>query len=102
MLARLIIALLLVVFAVPAAAPAACHDTPAMTQGMAAHEMTSGTMKHSAITPHGCVGCIPPSDWAGATVAASFARPPVAPLAAISALVAGTAPTLVLPPPRLG
>ncbi|MEG3165892.1 hypothetical protein U1701_14940 [Sphingomonas sp. PB2P19] len=61
MLARLILALLLAAFAFPASAPAACHDAPAT------HSMPMDhAPEQKATPPHGCIGCVPPSNWIAA------------------------------------
>lgn len=93
MIARLILALLVATFAFPAVAPAACHDG----QGAATHSVniaaTNGTgdvMQHHVMShrgtadaremsngkraderatpPHGCIGCVPPSNWSSARI----------------------------------
>ena len=62
---RVILALMLAIFAVPTAAPAACHDAaPAVTSHHAMPMPGDGHPR--AIPAHGCIGCIgciPPSDW---------------------------------------
>jgi hypothetical protein len=92
MIARLILALLVATFAFPAVAPAACHDG----QGAATHsaniaamndtgDVMHHVMSHRAATgtdemsdrksaddratlPHGCIGCVPPSNWSSARI----------------------------------
>jgi hypothetical protein len=115
MLARLILALLLAAFAFPAVAPAACHDAPAsrghgVVMDMAAmggtHEAVSGHRPdHEApdrkATPlHGCIGCVPPSNWNAARVLGVALQEPVmvTERAAVLDLGAGIAPALR--PPR--
>ncbi|MGU3391839.1 hypothetical protein [Sphingomonas sp. M1A8_2b] len=64
---RFLLALLLAAFALPAAAPAACHggSTPhamkAMPESAANHGDAAPDRK--AVALHGCIGCIPPSAW---------------------------------------
>ena len=99
MLVRLLLALLLAVFAVPTAAPAACHDAPSTGHAM---PMPAEDERPDAMPVHACVGCIPPSDWLGARVEAptliSAARPSSPPPASL----AGTRAPPDLPPPRRG
>lgn len=101
MLARLILALLLAAFAVPAAAPAACHDTAKVAH--ASHAMPMPATGHSdqkATPPHGCIGCVPPSNWTAVRVAEVMpaATPPL--VARARVLTLGAAPTPDTPPPR--
>jgi hypothetical protein len=115
MLARLILALLLAAFAFPAVAPAACHDASvsrrhAVVMDMAAmggtYEAISGHRPdHEApdrkATPlHGCIGCVPPSNWNTARVLGVALREPamVTERVAVLDLGAGVAPALR--PPR--
>lgn len=111
MLARLILALLLAAFAFPAVAPAACHDASASPGHGVVMDMPamSGTQEampdHEApdrkATPlHGCIGCVPPSNWNAARVLGVALREPamVTERAAVLDLGAGVAPALR--PPR--
>ncbi|MGA1800438.1 hypothetical protein VH567_16845 [Sphingomonas sp. 4RDLI-65] len=105
MIARLILALLLAAFAVPAAAPAACHDasTPAPHTMMMAADTAdaSDTMPDRKAVPlHGCIGCIPPSNWTSARIAA--VAPTDAPVLVERAPVLdiGMVTAPVPPPPR--
>ena len=115
MLARLILALLLAAFAFPAVAPAACHDAPASRGHAAVMDMAAMGGTHEAIsghrpdheapdrkaTPlHGCIGCVPPSNWNGARVLGVALREPamVTERVAVLDLGAGVAPALR--PPR--
>ena len=121
MLARLILALLLAAFAFPAVAPAACHDASS-SRGQAAVTVMAGMdmagmnttasahdqmPNHEApdrkATPlHGCIGCVPPSNWNGARIVGVALREPamVTERAAVLDLGAGVAPALR--PPRKG
>lgn len=101
-LARLLLTLLLAAFAVPVASPAACHD--AATSGaktrhamvMLPHEQPA-----KAIPVHGCIGCIPPTDWLAARIAAPSLTPAVAPSTVTARLnLRGGIPP-ALRPPRL-
>jgi hypothetical protein len=119
MLARLILALLLAAFAFPAVAPAACHDAsasrrPAVVMDMAAMDMGA----HEAMsdhgsdhrpdhepdrkaTPlHGCIGCVPPSNWDGARVLAVALREPVVVTGRVAMLDLGAGVAPALRPPR--
>ncbi len=106
MIARLILALLLAAFAVPAAAPAACHDasTPTrhamMTMAVDTPHPSDTMPDRKAVPLHGCIGCIPPSNWIGARVAA--VAPADAPVLVERAAVLdiGLIAAPVPPPPR--
>lgn len=100
MLARLILALLLAAFAVPVAAPAACHDAPvgrahAMPMGHA-----SDTAPEKAMPSHGCIGCVPPSNWIGARGIGAPPRECAPLIARARVLDIGTGAPPALPPPR--
>lgn len=60
-LARLILALLLAAFALPALANGPCHDAPAAR--VATHHGTHGVPRSDERTAvaHVCIGCIPPA-----------------------------------------
>ncbi|SFO09523.1 hypothetical protein [Sphingomonas sp. OK281] len=111
MLARLILALLLAAFAFPAVAPAACHDASAARGHAVVMDMAAMSGTHEAMpdheapdrkaTPlHGCIGCVPPSNWNAARVLGVALREPVmvTERAAVLDLGAGVAPALR--PPR--
>lgn len=102
MLARLILALLLAAFAIPAAASVpACHDAPmAMTAGHAMPAMPAGA-DHKAIAAHVCIGCIPPSDWIGGRLADRLRPDDATPIARVARLDAGAGWPPALPPPRM-
>lgn len=82
MLMRLFLVLLFAAFALPAAAPAACHDAsaagPHMMTAMATvtADMADGMAKtadhdapdQKAVATHGCIGCVPPSTWTVARI----------------------------------
>jgi hypothetical protein len=106
MLMRFFLVLLFAAFALPAAAPAACHGKstaaphamPAMagapTEGMGQEA------DHKAIAPHGCIGCIPPSAWTAAQI---DDVPPVAaavPVERAAVFDIGMTAAPALPPPR--
>ena len=115
MLARLILALLLAAFAFPAGAPAACHDVSAprghdVVMDMAAmggaHEaISSHRPDHEApdrkATPlHGCIGCVPPSNWNTARVLGVALREPAMVTERVAVLDLGTGVAPALRPPR--
>ncbi|WP_203308518.1 MULTISPECIES: hypothetical protein [Sphingomonas] len=101
MLFRLLLALLLATFAMPGAAPAACHDAiEAAPHAMATDRHP--TPRSDADAVHGCIGCIPPSDWLRAPlVAAAPASRPVL-IARAMRLDVGQGTPPALPPPRTG
>jgi hypothetical protein len=100
MFARLILALLLAAFAVPAVAHGqSCHETTAaapMAHG--AHHMPR--QDDHATVPHICIGCIPPASLAsrGVDMPGVMAATPRRIVATAFAPDAGTPPAL--PPPR--
>ncbi len=124
MLARLILALLLAAFAFPAVAPAACHDASAsrgsaVVMDMAAMDMgaqeamsdigsdhgSNHRPDHEApdrkATPlHGCIGCVPPSNWNGARVPGVALREPVMVTERVAVLDLGAGVAPALRPPR--
>jgi hypothetical protein len=102
MLARLILALLLAAFALPASAPAACHDAQTShTMTMAAPMAMDHAPEQKATPPHGCIGCVPPSNWSAARLLAPAPRTAAATIerAPVLDLRDGGAPALR--PPRL-
>ena len=102
MVARLILALLLAAFALPASAPAACHDAPkASGMALAMHDMPiDHAPDRKAPPPHGCVGCVPPSNWIAGRLPAMIVVLPPAPVARVVALDIGGAVAPALRPPR--
>jgi len=99
--ARLILALLLAAFALPAFASAPCHDAPAPTMAAMHHSGHTAPMREDhATVPHMCIGCIPPASLAGRgmTVPLSPDAPPRRIVAAAFDPASGTPPAL--PPPR--
>ncbi|MGR6329700.1 hypothetical protein ACU5AX_11595 [Sphingomonas sp. XXL09] len=101
MLIRLILALLLAAFTLPNAAAAACHDT--LAPGAAAHAMPMShpAPRQEAVAVHGCIGCIPPSDWWRAPIVAPVPAPQPLLAATIRPLDLGRAAPPALPPPRI-
>lgn len=93
---RLIVLLLSLLLALPAAAAPPCHPH-ATTE---AHAMHHAPAPPAATVAHDCIGCIPPSDWLAARIAA-----PLVPIAQIrprapSAWRAGVSTRPTPPPPR--
>lgn len=99
MLARLLLILLVAVFAVPSAAPAACHDGAKVAHTMPMRSDDSGPR---AVPTHACLGCIPPSDWLSPQIAGPMLSPVVVRFAPPPALLVGTERTPDLRPPRRG
>ena len=104
---RFFLVLLFAAFAVPAAAPAACHDastsTPhamaAMADGMAGtadHE----TPDRKAVAVHGCIGCVPPSTWTVARIADVAPAETAAPIERSAVFDIGGTTAPALRPPR--
>lgn len=121
MLARFILALLLAAFAFPAAAPAACHDAAASqaragVMDMTAMDMTGASgMQHAvadhaganpdspdrkATPPHGCIGCVPPSNWSAARILGEAPREASMLVERAAVLDLGTGVAPGLRPPR--
>lgn len=102
MVARLILALLLAVFAMPAMAAGPCHEAPKpqMMAGMAHGSHRAPRRDDHATVPHVCIGCIPPASLAVAAVDARALRVAVPRRIVVAAFdpAAGLPPAL--PPPR--
>lgn len=102
MIARLILALLLAAFAIPAGASVpACHDTP--PAAMVGHAMPDmpAVPDHKAAAAHVCIGCIPPSDWAGGHLGDRLRPGAANPVGGVMRLDLGAGWPPALPPPRL-
>lgn len=101
MVARLILALLALVFVTPVAA-AACHAqaTPDHHASAPHHGSMPADADHGAPT-EACVGCVPPSDWDAARVAEPVLAPEPTPAAQVAALSLGRGTPPALPPPRI-
>ncbi|SFP93922.1 hypothetical protein [Sphingomonas rubra] len=94
MLVRLLLALLLASFAVPAAAAVpACHD--GAMAGMADHPAPE-----QQAPDHVCVGCVPLADWLGARVAPRILPPDRRPASRVIRLDLGGIVAPTLRPPR--
>jgi hypothetical protein len=103
MLARLILFLLALAFAAPAAT-AACH-APAVGHHTAApshHGSAPVERKDEVVASTACVGCVPPSNWTPGRLSAGVLAP-IDPVAGrIAALSLGRGAPPALPPPRIG
>lgn len=99
MVVRLLLALLIALFAVPVAAPAACHDAP-----MAGHAMPvpDDPGQDAVLLAHACVGCVPPSEGRATHVDAPALTALAQPLPARVARLHGRRAPPDLPPPRRG
>lgn len=97
MLARLIMVLILALTSLPLGASAA-------TATVACHEQAMPMPHHTPApaTPveHGCIGCIPPSDWLGTRVAAPTPVVASPPSTRVRVLAIGSGQPPALPPPR--
>ncbi len=103
MLARLILFLLALAFAAPAAT-AACH-APAVGHHAAtpSHHGSVPAERDDGVTPAtACIGCVPPSDWTPGRIGAAepVLHMPVS--ARVPALTIGRGAPPALPPPRIG
>lgn len=97
MLGRLLLALLLATFAVPAAAAVpACHDVPAATAVM--HHGAPAVPEKA--TAHLCIGCVPIADWLVERVSERLPVAAPRPMPRIERLDVGESGPPALPPPR--
>lgn len=103
MLARLILSLLLMAFALPAMATSPCHDAPA-PMAMAGHHSTPAMPAHEdkAVVAHSCIGCIPPSSLKSGAEIGAFIESPEVRIAGFTRLNPGKVPAPATPPPRTG
>ena len=102
MLVRLILALLLTAFAIPASASMpACHDAPlgTATHAVSGQHHEAPRQDDRAMATHLCIGCVPPAD-VSARVAAPRLVAAMAPVATIARLDLATGDSPRLPPPR--
>lgn len=98
---RLLLTLLSLVLAIPAAATPACHDAaPRVSASMPHHHAVPATPGTAAAT-HDCLGCIPPSDWIGPPLAARLLPAALRRVPAPVAQPLGMALKPTPPPPRL-
>jgi hypothetical protein len=112
MLMRLFLALLFAAFALPAAAPAACHGeamaTPQPMTAMAGHiasdadreDADRGVPDHKAVAVHGCIGCIPPSAWTALRIDDVLPAETAAPIEWAAVFDLGRTAAPALRPPR--
>ena len=100
MFARLILALLLAAFALPALANGPCHDAP--QSAMAGHDPAHGmpAPDERATMPHVCIGCIPPASVMPLTFAPPMLAPALPRRSVALALDPGVGAPPALPPPR--
>jgi hypothetical protein len=100
---RLLLALLAAALALPAVAPAACHDAAQPAPSAHHATMPGHPAPHGdAEAVHGCIGCIPPSDWLRAPVVAAIRVAPPVRVARVTTLDIGRGSPPALPPPRRG
>ena len=103
MLARLILFLLALAFAAPAAT-AACHARAVGHHAAAPSHHGSAPVEREddAVAPMACIGCVPPSNWTPGRLGGAVHAPvdPVAERIAALSIGRGAPPTL--PPPRIG
>lgn len=106
---RLILALLLALFATPGMATC-CKDGAAVPRMAATMVMpSSATHQHHLpatddrdMAVHGCIGCIPPDNWQRPALAAPALVPVPALATPLATISAGKVLPPALPPPRLG
>lgn len=101
MLARLLLALLALVMATPAAA-LSCHAREAAGHHASAshHDPAPDEGDDRAVAVSACIGCIPPSNWTGARVPSPRLLRSLPAPARLPTLAPGRSPPPVLPPPR--
>ena len=106
MFARLILALLLTAFALPAMANGPCHDAPVRAQMAMAgmHHDTPAPLRHDdrSTVSHVCLGCIPPASLATRVLTGPLAVAVAPRRIAASAFDPNTGIPPALPPPRIG
>ena len=103
MLARLILFLLALAFAAPAAT-AACH-APAAGHHSAApshHGSVPVEREDEAVASTACIGCVPPSSWTPGRLGATMLVSNVPVATRVAALSIGRGAPPALPPPRIG
>ena len=107
MLARLILALLLAAFALPAMAVVPCHDQQGGMRDMPAgmtmrHDAPAPMPEHDrkAIAVHACVGCIPPVSIAHPVFAAPLRPEGVLRAPSLARFDASLSTPPATPPPR--
>ncbi|MES2020790.1 MAG: hypothetical protein V4460_05770 [Pseudomonadota bacterium] len=100
MFARLILALLLAAFAIPAMAHGqSCHEMPmAAPMAQGTHHMPR--QDDHATVPHICIGCIPPASLAARGVDAPGVTAAVPRRIVATAFAPDTGTPPALPPPR--
>ena len=98
--ARLILALLMAAFALPALANGPCHDAPAPRMAAAMHHGVPGkpVQDDRPTAPHVCIGCIPPASLAKRLLAAPVAATVLPSRIVASAFMPGTGTPPALAP----
>ena len=105
MIARLLLAIMFALTAIPAPS-AACH-MPGDGAMVAMHHVPDHPAKAPAKAPekamptHACIGCIPPGDWLGARIAVPPIMRAPADAPTIARLDLGRSAPPALPPPRI-
>lgn len=97
MVVRLLLALILAAFALPAAAMP-CHDAP--MAGMAAMAHHPDSPRDKALPVHACIGCVPPSSWRSGAVPPRLAAPATIRAARIATLDLAPVAPPATPPPK--
>ncbi|MEG3123683.1 hypothetical protein [Sphingomonas sp. GB1N7] len=104
MIARLILALLLAAFALPAMASAPCHDgsgkMTGMTMGHDAPAPAPMRDHEKAIAVHSCMGCIPPASLVRPAFAVPLRPEGAMRIVALVRFDAGRSSPPATPPPR--
>ena len=100
MLARLILALLLAAFALPAMAASPCHEGGVMAAMTMSDHPGKPAPPHDAVAGHVCIGCVPPSNWASAPIVTPLATARAPRVWTAARLDPGAGYPPVLPPPR--
>ncbi|MBW6525294.1 hypothetical protein KZ813_00405 [Sphingomonas sp. RHCKR7] len=96
---RLLVSILALLLALPASAAPACHEPAAAMSATTQHHGHRPTLPAPTAT-HDCLGCVPPLDLAGGTVASPWRavarqRPPTR-----ADMTAGALLIPLSPPPR--
>lgn len=99
---RLLLSIVALLLTVPAVAAPACHEAvPSQVATAMHHHGDTPAPAQPAAAMHECIGCIPPSDWLGSTLAALLIVSGDGPRALASAAPHGRALKPTPPPPRL-
>lgn len=98
---RLILTILSLLMALPAAAMPACHEAAPVAATMAHHGEHHVPAPEAPIASHDCIGCIPPCDWAGRSVSEPLLPVALAPSTIPASMHETGSPKPTTPPPRL-